>query len=54
MFTFQVRHIVQYLPFAALIAALGYERYRGLRDVVFSGVFATLGALAALYFVLKG
>jgi hypothetical protein len=54
LFTFQVRHIVQYLPFAALIAALGYERHREWRDVVFVGVLGALGAMGALYFVLKG
>jgi len=54
MFTFQVRHIVQYLPFAALIAALGYERHSRWRDDVFATVLGTLGAMAVLYFVLKG
>jgi hypothetical protein len=53
MFTFQIRHIVQYLPFAVLIAAFGYERYRGRHGNVFA-VMTGMGALlAVIYFILK-
>ena len=29
MFTFTIRHIVQYLPFGVLLTAFGIEKYQG-------------------------
>jgi hypothetical protein len=53
MFTFQGRHIVQYLPFAVLLTALGYERYRAKRAVIFTVTAAVGGVLAVVYLLLK-
>lgn len=50
-FTFQARHIAQYLPFAAVLAAIGYERYSHLRyRVCFCG--AGLGLLLMIVYLL--
>jgi hypothetical protein len=53
MFTFQIRHIVQYLPFAVLIAAFGYEQYRGRHGNVFAVMIGLGGLLAIGYLILK-
>lgn len=53
MFTFQGRHIVQYLPFAVLLTALGYQRYRHKRGVIFALTAAVGGVLAVVYVLLK-
>lgn len=53
LFTFTIRHIVQYLPFAALIAALGFEHHRRGRVWIFTFVVGTLVVLALTYVSLK-
>jgi VanZ family protein len=53
MFTFTIRHITQYLPLGILIAALGYEHYRGDRNVVFLKMGGLIGLMAILYMSLK-
>lgn len=51
MFTFTGRHI-QYLPFAILLAALGYEYYRGDRWKLMAGMAGLGGSLGILYLAL--
>jgi len=53
MFTFTARHIAQYLPFAILLAALGFERYLGNPWLVWITMAGVGSALAGLYIVLK-
>lgn len=54
MFTFSVRHMVQFMPYAVLLSALGYERFQGRRWAVFLST-GTLGALLGVtYMVTKG
>jgi hypothetical protein len=53
MFTFTIRHITQYLPLGILITALGYEHYRGDRNLVFFTMGGLIGLLAILYVSLK-
>jgi hypothetical protein len=53
MFTFQGRHIVQYLPFAVLLAALGYLRLARVRTTVFTVTISLGAVLAAIYLLLK-
>lgn len=54
MFTFQIRHIVQYLPFAALIAAWAFDHHRRSYPSVFGSVLILLSVLAITYVGLKG
>jgi hypothetical protein len=53
MFTFQGRHIVQYLPFAVLLTALGYSRLERVRTTVFVSMIALGMVLAVIYLILK-
>ena len=53
MFTFQGRHILQYLPFAVLLAALGYQKLEHSRPTIFLATAAAGGALAVTYLLLK-
>jgi hypothetical protein len=53
MFTFQGRHIAQYLPFAVLLTTLGYERYPRQRATIFAITAAFGGVLAVTYLLLK-
>lgn len=53
MFTFQIRHIVQCLPFAVILASIGYEQYRSCRATIF-GSMGLLGiAMAMMYLLIK-
>jgi hypothetical protein len=54
IFTFQLRQISQYLPFAILIAALGYEQFSGdpRRVILMMGGVSSL--LGLIFLVLKG
>ena len=54
MFTFSSRHITQYLPFAILLAALGYENYLGDHRRVWLAMGALGAAMGVTYVVLKG
>jgi hypothetical protein len=54
MFTFTIRHITQYLPFAIVLAALGYENYEGNPRVVLFIMVAFGAAMTLTYFILKG
>ena len=54
MFTFSIRHMVQFMPFGILLAALGFEQYRGdpwRTWLVMGGISAVL---AVTYLMLKG
>ena len=53
MFTFTIRHMVQFLPFAVLLSAHGYEKYRGDPREIWFVTGASCGALAFLYLLLK-
>jgi hypothetical protein len=53
MFTFQTRHITQYMPLAVVLAALGYERYRWRRNVTMLFMGLTILVLMILYLSLK-
>jgi hypothetical protein len=53
MFTFQGRHIVQYLPFAIVLAGMGYERHRAQRVAIFAATAAAGATLAFIYLLLK-
>ena len=53
MFTFTFRHITQYLPFAVLLTALGYENYRGRHTNVLFGMAGLGGVLGVMYLALK-
>lgn len=53
MFTFTGRHIAQFLPFAILLAALGFEHYRGNPRLVLLAMAGFGGTLGALYVVAK-
>jgi hypothetical protein len=53
MFTFTTRHITQYLPLGVLITALGYEHYRGDRNLVFFTMGGLIGLMVILYLSLK-
>jgi hypothetical protein len=53
IFTFQGRHIVQYLPFAVLLSALGYERYWYQRHIIFVAMGGLGILLAMTYSALK-
>lgn len=53
MFTFQIRHIVQFLPFGVILASIGYERYRSSRAIIF-GSMGLLGVeMATIYVLIK-
>jgi hypothetical protein len=53
MFTFTIRHIVQYLPFGIILTSLGYEQYQGNRKLVFYAMGGLIGLLFIIYFLLK-
>ena len=53
MFTFTIRHIVQYLPFAVILTSLGYEQYQGNRKLVFYVMGGLTGLLSIFYLFLK-
>lgn len=52
--TFQERQIVQYYPFAIVIAAIGYESRRHRRKYYFSATVVLLIGLGVTYYSLKG
>ena len=54
MFTFTIRHMVQYLPFGILLAALGFELYRGDPRRIWLVMGATGAVLGVTYLMLKG
>lgn len=51
MFTFAGRHIVQWLPFAIILASIGYERYQSYCTTIF-GSMGLLGMAMAITYVL--
>jgi hypothetical protein len=53
MFTFTIRHIVQYLPFAVILTSLGYEHYQGDRKLVFYVMGGFIGLFSIFYLFLK-
>ena len=53
MFTFTIRHIVQYLPFGIILTSLGYEQYQGNRKLVFYAMGGLIGLLLIIYLFLK-
>lgn len=53
MFTFTIRHIVQYLPFGIILTSLGYEQYQGNRKLVFYAMGGLIGLLLIIYLTLK-
>jgi hypothetical protein len=53
IFTFTGRHIAQYMPFAILLTALGYQHYRHRRLILFAVMAGVGGVLAVVYVLLK-
>lgn len=53
MFTFTIRHITQYLPFAILLAALGFESHRSSHQNIMLTMGLIGGFLGLTYIVLK-
>jgi hypothetical protein len=53
MFTFTIRHIVQYLPLGIILTSLGYEHYHGNRKLVFYAMGGFIGFLIIIYLCLK-
>ncbi|MBN1920601.1 MAG: hypothetical protein JW892_05110 [Anaerolineae bacterium] len=51
--TFTSRHIVIFLPYAALVAGWGYSRYRKYRAPIWLAVFCAGVALAIVYGIMK-
>lgn len=51
--SFTSRHIAQFLPYAALVAGMGFERYRRYRFTVWLAALWLGSGLALAYFVLK-
>jgi hypothetical protein len=52
--TFTYRHIAQIVPFAVILAIIGYSRYSNWRIPIWASCSVTLLLAGATYLVLKG
>lgn len=52
-FTFTIRHMAQYMPFAILITAIGYDEYAGRHKTQFIRMSGLIVLMGIIYFVLK-
>ena len=52
--SFTDRHLIQLLPFAAIITAVGYEKIKTSKELIYSISFVLFVYLGLLYILLKG